>query len=154
MSTLNIKKLTETAKIPTKAYPTDLGYDLYADETVEIWYMDTVKIKTGIAVGFPEGWGGFIMDRSSMASKRLVVSGGVIDQSYIGELSIIMTYTDANPTIKDGENSKYNKITIKKGDKIAQLVPIPVTNFLIVEVSDLESSERGERGFGSSDEII
>jgi len=89
-----------------------------------------------------------------MASKRLVVSGGVIDQSYIGELSIIMTYTDANPTIKDGENSKYNKITIKKGDKIAQLVPIPVTNFLIVEVSDLESSERGERGFGSSDEII
>jgi dUTP pyrophosphatase len=150
MSILNIKRLTETAKIPTKAYPTDLGYDLYADETVEIWYMETVKIKTGIAVGFPEGWGGFIMDRSSMASKCLVVSGGVIDQSYIGELSIIMTYTNVDPTNEDDE---YNMITIKKGDKIAQLVPIPVTNFSIVEVSDLESSERGERGFGSSDKI-
>jgi dUTP pyrophosphatase len=150
MSILNIKRLTETAKIPTKAYPTDLGYDLYADETVEIWYMETVKIKTGIAVGFPEGWGGFIMDRSSMASKCLVVSGGVIDQSYIGELSIIMTYTSLDPVNKD---DVYNKVTINKGDKIAQLVPIPVTNFSIVEVSDLESSERGERGFGSSDKI-
>lgn len=150
MSILNIKRLTETAKIPTKAYPTDLGYDLYADETVEIWYMQTVKIKTGIAVGFPEGWGGFIMDRSSMASKCLVVSGGVIDQSYIGELSIIMTYTSLDPVNKD---DVYNRVTIRKGDKIAQLVPIPVTNFSIVEVSDLESSERGERGFGSSDKI-
>ena len=154
-NTLQVKKLTETAKIPTKAYPTDLGYDLYADETVDIWYMQTVKIKTGIAIGFPEGWGGFIKDRSSMASKCLVITGGVIDQSYIGELSIIMTYTDVDPKSETDEyNDEYNMITIKKGDKIAQLVPIPVTNFSIVEVTTLDPTDRGEKGFGSSNEIV
>lgn len=149
--TLKIKKVTDTAKIPTKAYPTDLGYDLYADETVEIWFMQTVKIRTGIAVGFPDGWAGFIKDRSSMASKQLVTTGGVIDNSYIGELSVIMTYTNVDPM---NEEDDYNKVTIKKGDKIAQLVPIPVTNFLIEEVSDLAPTDRGEKGFGSSNEIV
>lgn len=148
---LKIKKITETGKIPTKAYPTDLGYDLYADETVEIYFMQTVKIRTGIAVGFPEGWGGFIKDRSSMASKNLVTTGGVIDNSYIGELSVIMTYTDIDPR---NDADEYNKVTIKKGDKIAQLVPIPVTNFEIEEVSELEPTDRGEKGFGSSNEIV
>jgi dUTP pyrophosphatase len=134
---LKVKKLTETAKLPTKAHPTDLGYDLYADETVSIDGNSAIKIKTGIAVGFPEGWGGFIKDRSSMASKGFAVIGGVIDQAYIGELSIVITY-------------KRGVTTIQKGDKIAQLVPIPLTNWPIIEVDNLGPTDRGEKGFGSS----
>jgi dUTP pyrophosphatase len=134
---LKVKKLTETAKLPTKAHPTDLGYDLYADETVSIDGNSAIKIKTGIAVGFPESWGGFIKDRSSMASKGFAVIGGVIDQAYIGELSIVITY-------------KRGVTTIQKGDKIAQLVPIPLTNWPIIEVDNLGPTDRGEKGFGSS----
>jgi dUTP pyrophosphatase len=134
---LKVKKLSETAKLPSKAHPTDLGYDLYSDETVYVDGNSTVKIKTGIAVGFPEGWGGFIKDRSSMAIKGFSVIGGVIDSSYTGELSVVMTY-------------KRGATTIQKGDKIAQLVPIPLTNWPIVEVEKLEPTDRGEKGFGSS----
>jgi dUTP pyrophosphatase len=137
---LKVKKLTETAKLPTKAHPTDLGYDLYADETVSIDGNSAIKIKTGIAVGFPESWGGFIKDRSSMASKGFAVIGGVIDQAYIGELSIVITY-------------KRGVTTIQKGDKIAQLVPIPLTNWPIVEVENLQPTDRGEKGFGSSGSV-
>jgi dUTP pyrophosphatase len=137
---LKVKKLTETAKLPTKAHPTDLGYDLYADETVSIDGNSAIKIKTGIAVGFPEGWGGFIKDRSSMASKGFAVIGGVIDQAYIGELSIVITY-------------KRGVTTIQKGDKIAQLVPIPLTNWPIIEVDNLGKTDRGEKGFGSSGSV-
>jgi deoxyuridine 5'-triphosphate nucleotidohydrolase len=137
---LKVKKLTETAKLPTKAHPTDLGYDLYADETISIDGNSAIKIKTGIAVGFPEGWGGFIKDRSSMASKGFAVIGGVIDQAYIGELSIVITY-------------KRGVTTIQKGDKIAQLVPIPLTNWPIVEVENLQPTDRGEKGFGSSGSV-
>lgn len=134
---LKVKKLSETAKLPTKAHPTDLGYDIYADETVSLNPHFPTKIKTGIAVGFPEGWGGFIKDRSSMASKGFSVIGGVIDQAYIGELSVVMTHTNGN-------------MFINKGDKIAQLVPIPLTNWPIFEVEDLGQTDRGEKGFGSS----
>ena len=137
---LKVKRLTETAKLPTKAHPSDLGYDLYADETVSIDGNSAMKIKTGIAVGFPEGWGGFIKDRSSMASKGFAVIGGVIDQAYIGELSIVITY-------------KRGVTTIQKGDKIAQLVPIPLTNWPIIEVDNLGTTDRGEKGFGSSGSV-
>lgn len=134
---LKVKKLTETAKLPTKAHPTDLGYDLFSDETVPISDKYPTKVKTGIAVGFPEGWGGFIKDRSSMASKGFTVIGGVIDQAYIGELSVVMTHSNGN-------------MFVNKGDKIAQLVPIPLTDWPIVEVENLEQTDRGANGFGSS----
>lgn len=145
--TLKIKKVHPDAKLPTKAHSTDLGYDLYANQDIEIWHGSTVKISTGIAVGFPKGWGGFIKDRSSMASKQLITSGGVIDEDYTGELSIIMTYTDDESFNEDDDQ---NIIYIKKGDKIAQLVPIPTTNWSIEEVDSLEITNRGEKGFGSS----
>jgi dUTP pyrophosphatase len=137
---LKVKKLTPTAKLPNKNYASDLGYDLYADETVSLSAQYPTKVKTGIAVGFPEGWGGFIKDRSSMASKGFSVIGGVIDQAYIGELSIVMTHTNGN-------------IFINKGDKIAQLVPIPLTNWPIIEVDNLGQTDRGEKGFGSSGSV-
>lgn len=144
---LKIKKLTDSAIIPTKAHKTDLGYDLYADETVTIQSPEVVKIKTGIVIGFPEGWGGFIKDRSSMASKGFIVSGGVIDNAYIGEISVLISYQNPNKSDKTCPSSKY---IIHEGDKIAQLVLIPATDFPIEEVDDLGETDRGEKGFGSS----
>lgn len=133
---LKIKKLTDSAICPTKAHSTDLGYDLYADENIFLYSSNIpVKIKTGIAVGFPEGWGGFIKDRSSRASQGWSIVGGVIDNAYIGELSVLISG---------------NTGSISKGDKIAQLVPIPLTQWDIVEVDSLSDTERGSKGFGSS----
>lgn len=139
---LEIKKLHENAIVPTKAHPTDLGYDLYALEDVFLRGQTFTKIRTGIAVNFPSGWGGFIKDRSSMASKGFYTVGGVIDEAYTGEISIIMVY--CNP----GDISK--TIKINAGDKIAQLVPIPTTNWEIKVVDELPNKERGNKGFGSS----
>lgn len=138
-----IKRLTDTAILPTRAYEGDLGYDLYADEDMVLKPLESVKIKTGIAVQFPEGWGGFIKDRSSMASKRIITSGGVIDSGFMGPLSVILTDITAN----DGRRV----YIIKKGDKIAQLVPIPVSDWLVAEVDDFDNTtERNVKGFGSS----
>lgn len=138
-----IKRLTNTAILPTRAYEGDLGYDLYADEDMVLKPLESVKIKTGIAVQFPEGWGGFIKDRSSMASKRIITSGGVIDSGFMGPLSVILTDITAN----DGSRV----YIIKKGDKIAQLVPIPVSDWLVTEVDDFDNTtERNVKGFGSS----
>ena len=140
---LRIKKNSDTAKLPTKAHITDLGYDLYADEDHLVGECVT-KIDTGISIGFPAGWGGLIKDRSSMASKGFMTVGGVIDNAYIGPLSVLMKFRHpTHPTL-------HPTFQIKKGDKIAQLVLTPVTNFPIEEVYELESTDRGEKGFGSS----
>ena len=140
---LKIKKLTPTAIIPTKAHASDLGYDLYADGTYRIYRHMIAKIPTGICMGFPKNWGGIIKDRSSMARKGIITSGGVIDSEYTGEISIMLTLIE----VIHGELPYY---TVNKGDKIAQIVPVPVVNFQIEEVDALESTERGEKGFGSS----
>ncbi len=136
---LKVKKLTETAKLPTHAYKGDLGYDLYADEDKLIVGGGSASIKTGIAIQFPTGWGGFIKDRSSIAKLSVGSLGGVIDFGYSGEINIMLV-----------NHSLFNSYKITKGDKIAQLVPIPVTDWEIEEVDSLEKRERAENGFGST----
>ena len=140
------KRFSETAKPMTKAYSTDLGYDLYADEDSCLRFGVPTKIKTSIATKFPMGYGGFIKDRSSMASKGFVTVGGVIDPEYIGEISIIML--NLNFSFKDVLFGR----KIKKGDKIAQIVPIETKTWdvVVVENLDEENSQRGSKGFGSS----
>jgi dUTP pyrophosphatase len=135
---IKIKKITPTAKIPNKAHATDLGYDLFADMTVHIAPGKTANIRTGIAIGFPEGYGGLVKDRSSMAMKNIVTSGGVIDEAYIGEITVFLS------------NHGDEEVFIYNGDKIAQIVLIPTTNFSITEVDNLSQTERGSKGFGSS----
>lgn len=135
---LLIKKLDESAIIPTKAHSTDLGYDLYALETIIVGDNVPTLVRTGIGVKFPEGWGGFIKDRSSMATKlNLQTVAGVIDEDYTGEIKVALL-------------TNQGTVVIEKGQKIAQLVPIPVTNWDIIEVENLPETVRGEKGFGSS----
>jgi len=137
---LQVKLLSEFAKLPQKAHSGDLGYDLYANEGAAIFPNETKVVKTGIAIQFPAGYGGFIKDRSSVATKRgLFTVAGVIDNGYIGEIGIALY------------NGTESLIHIAPGEKIAQLVLIPTVNFSVTEVDEVISADqRGDGGFGST----
>ncbi|MDH5543182.1 MAG: dUTP diphosphatase [Nitrospinota bacterium] len=138
MFVLKAKKLDPKAKLPNSAHPGDLACDLFALEETVIPAKGQVKIKTGIALEFPDGWGGIVKDRSSLASARLYTSAGVIDAGYRGEVMILM---------RNDNDSDY---TIGRGDKIAQIVPLQAQNWRIVEAMELSDTVRAENGFGST----
>jgi len=135
---LNVKRLTETAKLPTRAHPADAGMDLYADETVNVPHFGRAVVKTGIAVAIPEGYVGLIWPRSGLASKGISTDAGVIDAGYRGEISVVLT--NGTPHTK----------TIHRGDKIAQLLIQPIWTPELSEVDDLDGTARGVGGFGST----
>lgn len=137
---IKFKRLTETAIIPTKAHIDDLGLDLYSNEDVVVPSLSNKLVSTGIVCEFPPFIGGILKDRSSVASKqRLYVKAGVIDPSYRGEIRILLENPDATPK------------TIKAGTKIAQMVLVKTEWVDIEETSEVNDTERGEKGFGSSD---
>ena len=140
--TMKVKRLHEDALLPTKAHNGDLGYDLYADEDITLYPVATELVGTGVSIQFPQGYGGLIKDRSSIATKRKVFTvAGVIDNGYTGEIRIALF------------NSTPYRINFNKGDKIAQLVLVPVTDFEIEEVDEVVTNDgRGEDGFGSTGE--
>lgn len=143
MLELKLKRLTDTAIIPTKAHEMDACFDIYADinEDITINPHETVKVHTGFATNIPHGYWGAIFARSGLASKqglRPAQGVPVIDEPYTGEWLI--------PLHNDGEKTQ----TIHYGDRIAQFMLLPwyVTN--IVEVDELTQTDRGEGGFGST----
>jgi dUTP pyrophosphatase len=141
---LRVKLLEAGARVPVVAHPgEDLGYDLFALEGALLAPRTTVKLRTGIAVearhpetGAPLGL--LVRDRSSMAAKGLATTGGVIDAGYRGEILVLMT------------NLKDASIEVKAGEKIAQMIPVPVLTGVVEEVEALDESARAEKGFGSS----
>ena len=137
---MKVKKLFANAQLPQKAHAGDLGYDLFAVQDEMVYPDETRLISTGIAIQFPEGYGAFINDRSSVATKmKLFTVAGVIDNGYIGEIRVAVH--NAGPDVQK----------IKAGDKIAQLVLIPTVNFAIEEVNEVVSADaRGTGGFGST----
>lgn len=162
---LSVKRLTDTAKLPTKAYEDDAGIDIYSDVDVMIRPGQTVKVSTGIAIQLPTIWNSghetaanFIWDRSSMGVKGIHRLAGCCDLSYIGEVTVVLTNLNVEPlltklamtgkvTLEDIMEHTYH---IKQGDKIAQLVLQKVQKLPIVEVEELFATERGEKGFGST----
>jgi dUTP pyrophosphatase len=139
--TLRVKLLTATAKAPTVATPgEDIAFDIYADEDVLIPPGEMRMISTGIAVELISPRRGLVYrDRSSMAKMYALTVGGVIDAGYRGEAKVMMH-----------NRNKEALISIKKGEKIAQMLPMPVVTDRVVVVRELSSSKRGEKGFGSS----
>lgn len=137
---MKVKRLYEHSVLPTKAHNGDLGYDLYAAEQIIIYAGQTKLIPTGVAVQFPEGYGGLIRDRSSVATKSgLFNVAGVIDNGYTGEIHVALF------------NSTEGFHVIYRGDKIAQMILIPTVNFQVEEVNELVSSDgRNANGFGST----
>lgn len=139
---LKVKLLTPAAKPPTIAHPgEDLGYDIYAAETVVIPARSHHIVRTGISIevaidGRPAG--ALLRDKSSMAARRLALTGGVIDAGYRGEIRVLM------------ENLGDVPVEIRAGDKIANLIPYPVLTVGVEVVQDLSESQRMAGGFGSS----
>jgi dUTP pyrophosphatase len=135
---LKVKKLSPDAMMPTVAHPgEDIGYDLYSCEDVTLAAHGAAGVHTGIAIEFSPPAGGIVKTRSGMAKKRLMCNAGVIDAGYRGEVIILM------------ENLGDEPYTIRKGDKIAQLLEHPFLASEVVE-SDLTDAARGVKGFGSS----
>jgi dUTP pyrophosphatase len=144
------KKLKPSAKAPTVAHPgTDLGYDVYAAETVALMPGRVTLVSTGIAIEFEPAHGAILKDRSSLASKGIRTSAGVIDCGYRGEIRVAMTLdTDAPARSDRVQDGAY---MVREGDKIAQLVPVkPLTMFEVEQSEVLSETKRGEGGFGST----
>lgn len=141
---LRVKLLEAGARAPVVAHKgEDLGYDLFALEGVTLRPRSTAKVRTGISVearhpetGAPLGL--LVRDRSSMAARGVATTAGVIDAGYRGEILILMT------------NLTNAAIELKAGEKIAQMVPVPVLTGDVNVVENLEDSARAENGFGSS----
>lgn len=157
---LKVKRLTKDAKLPTKGYRGDLGFDLYAAEDVTLLPGRVAIIPTGIAVELPIGTGAIIKERSSMAKKGFLVMAGVIDEGYRGPIQIVATAVSTPPCrVCEGEGCEVchgtgleEAIFISKGDKIAQLIILHnvARNYDVKEVEELAPSDRGEKGFGST----
>ncbi|HUA99951.1 MAG TPA: hypothetical protein VMA34_16580 [Terracidiphilus sp.] len=161
---IRVKLLHAEAHPPTVAHAgSDLGYDLYSVEDVELPPGVPVKVRTGIAVEGPPGWGFVLGDRSSMAARGVTYAGGRIDAGYRGEILVCLvnvnqpTYTvrlirDAEGCIADVALERTDaSVLIRKGDKIAQMSPFEARTALPVEVvEELSASERGGKGFGST----
>lgn len=140
---MNIKLLKDNAVIPTRGSSEAAGFDLYACIDEEIWIAphDTKKIGTGIAMAIPDQFFGAIFARSGLATKeglRPANCVGVVDQDYRGEVIVALH--------NDGVVPK----CIKSGDRIAQLVIMPYVSPVLEVVDELDSTSRGDGGFGST----
>ena len=144
--TLKVKRLTETAKLPTYAHDGDACFDIYSDGILEESFDESTCVETelhntGLSFDIPNGYAMMIYSRSGQGFKfgaRLSNCVGVIDSGYRGEVKVKITF--------DEQNGGFHK----KGDRIAQamLIPVPVVAF--EDVDSLSESDRGTGGFGSS----
>lgn len=134
---VRFKKITPSAVIPTKAHPSDAGFDLTATSMREDG--DVVVYGTGLAMEIPFGHVGLVFPRSSVYKKDLMLTNsvGVVDSGYRGEVLVKFR--------KTADGDKY-----EVGDRIAQLIIIPYPAIEFEEAEELTSSDRGEGGFGSS----
>jgi len=140
---LRVKLLSPQATAPTVAHPgEDLGYDIYSAVTLTIPARGHAAVSTGIAVegasASGQKMGSLLRDKSSMAARRLIVTAGVIDAGYRGEVRVLM------------ENLGDAPAEIRAGDKIANLIPYPVLTAEVEVVEELTDSQRKAGGFGST----
>lgn len=128
--------------VPAYAHPGDAGADLVAAEALRLGPGERAMVGTGVRIALPEGYAAFVVPRSGLAAKHgitVVNSPGTVDAGYRGEIKVILLNTDS-------EHS--HDITV--GDRIAQLIVMPVTRAVFTPVEELPDSVRGEGGFGST----
>lgn len=135
---LLVEKLDESAKLPVKANSSDAGFDLFANEDYSIEMYSQALIKTGIKIAIPQGHVGLIWDKSGLANLGYTTLGGVIDESYRGEIKVIF------------KNLSEDIVHIKKGQKIAQILIQKVSHPEVMETKIDENTQRSDKGFGSS----
>jgi dUTP diphosphatase len=142
---LRVKRLTPTAKLPTRGSAQAIGLDLYADVTdrsgvIEIRPGYRKLVSTGIAVAIPPGYYGRVAPRSGLALKHGIdVLGGVCDSDYRGEVFVLLQNLN-----------QWNSFHVKSGDRIAQLILERADILPILEVQHLDETVRGAAGFGST----
>lgn len=148
---LKVKRLTDTAALPVKAHQSDAGLDICADEDITINVGETVTVSTGLSIAIPEGYYGRLKGRSGLTAKTLLrVQEGTIDASYRGEVKVICDIKiKFLERVIDGAVYA-NNISLKRGERIAQLIIQPLPTVEVEEVDELDDTERGEGGFGST----
>ena len=130
--------LDENAKMPTKAHEADAGFDLYAPERVDVRRKDSAVIDTGVHIEIPKGYVGFLKSKSGLNVKNGITGEGVIDSGYTGSI-VAKLYNNGNATIY-----------FDAGQKIIQIVFLPIPDVELELTDSFCDSERGNNGFGSS----
>ncbi|MEL4504384.1 dUTP diphosphatase [Luteococcus sp. H138] len=139
---LRVKRLDPDLPVPRRAHPDDAGIDLMTSTDLTLQPGERALVGTGIAVAIPAGYVGLVHPRSGLAARSgltIVNAPGTIDAGYRGEVKICLLNTDAS-----------TPITLRRGDRIAQLLVQSVALPRLVEVDGLDATERGEGGHGSS----
>lgn len=139
---LPVRRLDDAVVLPSYAYTGDAGLDLRANEDVALRPFERRLVATGLAVAIPDGFAGFVLPRSGLALREglsMANTPGLIDAHYRGELKVCAVNLDPQKTI-----------VIHKGDRIAQLVIMAVPSVSLCEVDELDATDRGVGGFGSS----
>lgn len=135
---VKFKRLSPYAKAPEKAYQDDSCFDLFALESYSIPPYEVKLIKTGIALEIPKGYEGQVRGRSGLGKQGIFVFLGTIDAGYRGDIGIVVF------------NTTPEYFRCSRGTKLAQLAIKPVLDVKLIEADDLEESERGSKGFGST----
>lgn len=137
-----IEVLINAETIPTYSHPGDAGADLSSAENLVLHPGERATVATGVSIALPAGFVAFVVPRSGLAAKHgitVVNSPGTVDAGYRGELKVTLLNTDLR-----------EPFTINKGDRIAQMIVMPVVQARFIPVDKLPESERGESGFGST----
>ena len=137
-----IKRLDPGVPLPAYAYPGDAGADLTAAEDVELGPGERALVRTGLAIALPAGYAAFVHPRSGLAARHgvtIVNAPGTVDAGYRGEIKVTLLNTDQE-----------HAVSLRRGDRIAQLVIQRVERAVFHEVAVLPGSSRGEGGFGST----
>jgi len=140
--TESVEVLITASVVPSYAHPGDAGADLHSNESLTLAPGERALVGTGVSIALPDGYAAFIVPRSGLAAKHgitIVNSPGTVDAGYRGEIKVALLNTD--PTAA---------FTIEAGDRIAQIIIMPVTRATFVPVERLPGSQRGHGGFGST----
>lgn len=139
---VSVKQLDPSLELPAYAYPGDAGLDLRSSADLVLAPFERALVPCGIALAIPRGYAGFVLPRSGLAVRHgisIVNAPGLIDSDYRGEIKVVLVNLDSN-----------EPFVISRGDRIAQLVIMEVPGVDLTVVDDLDDTERGGGGFGSS----
>lgn len=130
--------LDEGAYMPVRAHEPDAGADLFSPVAVTVYPGESVVIDTGVHMAIPYGYCGLLVSKSGLNVKHGILSTGLIDSSYTGSIRVKLY------------NHGHEAYTVKEGDKISQIVILPVLLCGFSQVESLDETERGDGGFGST----
>lgn len=137
-----VKRLDDTLDMPAYAYAGDAGFDLRSAENATLKPFERRLVSCGISMAIPAGYAGYVLPRSGLAAKHgisIVNAPGLIDSSYRGEIKAILINLDPDEPFE-----------IAHGDRIAQMVILETPQASLREVDELDDTDRGSGGFGSS----